>query len=354
MKRIFFYLFPVFLAVTLASCVREPGDMPVGGEGGPANVYFQIGLDTKASAEPSDGALGNVEVLLFDEESGALEAARSVNFNGDSSGAVELNDVRLGRTYVCRVVANVRNASGAAVSFSGASSVDDVDDYVLSLPAYSGNRIPMWGTTPGGTVTFSSASKTASVVLTRAASRIRVTKVTANFPDHIKTKSASVTGIYIYNAPGRYNLGLTAPDSNVYYHVSGFSNTDDSVLGSFSPYVGERITSNNVISGNGTFSSPRWFMVCPHEAFYPSVPEDATYITIEVTIDGTPYYYGIPLTDAASNPDGLLPNYQYVISNVKLTDYGNTEPPGLIDKDAISVSISVDPWHNGFDKEVDF
>ena len=342
------------LVAGLLSCNKDAEGPSVAVGGKRANVFFQIGLQTKSATEPSDGSLGLVQVLLFDQESGALEAYRSLNFNGGSSGAVELSGVRLDRPYVCRVVANVRDGSGQDVSFASAASVSDVDGYVLSLPTYSQNRVPMWGTTDGATVTFTSTVKNAGVVLRRAASRIRVSRITADFPDHIKSKAAAVTAIYVYKAPGKFNLGLSAPVSNVYYHQNGYSATNASALGSFAPYVGEVISSGNAITNNGVFNSLRWFMVAPHAAFSPASPENATFLTIEVTIDGTPYYYGIPLTDAASNADGLRPNYQYLLSNVRLTDYGNTVPPGIIDKDVISVNISVEPWQTGFDKEVTF
>lgn len=355
MKRIFLSILSCVLVAGFVSCNKEMEGRPsqLLGEKS-ANVYFQVGLETKAGSEPSDASLGLVQVVLFDAGSGTFEASGSMNFNGSSTGSVELTGVRLDRPYVCRVVANVLNGSGSDVMFTSASSVSEIDDYVVSLPAYVQDRIPMWGTTENATVTFTSTNKTANVKLIRAASRIKVAKVTADFPDHIKSKSAAVTAIYVYKAPGKYTLGLAAPATNTYYHQTAYSASDASALGSFAPYVGELMTSGNSISNNGSYDSARWFVVCPHASFAPSVPTDATFLTIEVTIDGTPYYYGVPLTDIASNPDGLRPNYQYILSNVKLTDYGNVVPPGIIDKDAISVNISVEEWHDGFNKEVTF
>ncbi len=355
MKRVFLSLLSCALVAGFVSCNKEMEGCPsqLLGEKS-ANVYFQVGLETKAGSEPSDGNLGLVQVILFDASSGTFEASGSLNFNDSSTGAVELTGVRLDRPYVCRVVANVLDGSGNDVLFTSASSASEIDDYVVSLPAFAQNRIPMWGTTESATVTFTSTNKTANVKLTRAASRIKVAKVTADFPDHIKSKTAAVTAMYVYKAPGKYTLGLSAPASNTYYHQTAYSVSDVSALGTFAPYVGELISSGNVITNNGSYDSSRWFVVCPHASFSPSVATDATFLTIEVTIDGTPYYYGVSLTDVASNPDGLKPNYQYILSNVKLTDYGNVVPPGIIDKDAISVNISVEEWHDGFNKEVTF
>ena len=217
-------------ALVFSSCEKAAVN-PVVDEDDGSSVYFELVPGTRSGSQPSDASLGSVEVLMFDAVSGGL-SARGTATNVGSTGYVKVSNVNLNREYVCRVVANVRNASGELVSFASASSVNDIDNYELSLATYGSDRVPMFGKV---TKTFTSSDKKASVTLYRAASRIKVEKITGAFePDWLKTANANVTAVYVYKAPGNYRLGLEIPSNYSYtlYHKTGYSSSDVSALGS--------------------------------------------------------------------------------------------------------------------------
>ena len=338
---------------SLVSCNKGIGTDEV--SEGRANVYFELnrGISaesmTKAATEPGDDNLGNVQVLLFDHSSGVLAYSAKKTLNA-ITGTVEVSDVPMNIAFDYRVVANVSQ------DFASASSVTDIDNYIVALKDFAANSVPMFAS---GTKTFSSessAGKSVSANLQRAASRIEVQKIQADFTGSnswIAGQAASVTGMYIYKAPGVFRLGLTdvPAASKVYWHNGSYKAADVTALGAIAPYVGEAISTGNVITNNGSYEASHWFLCCPEGAYTASPAENGTFFTIEVTIGGVPYYYGVPLSAM-----GLKANYKYVISNIKLTKLGNINPPGIIDEQQASFAINVEPWQTdpNFNGSIEF
>lgn len=289
------------------------------------NIIFSIednSFPTRSTSAGTDNYLNKVEIMVFNKATGQCVGSGSKTINS-TSGSVDVQGVPLNMEVECVAVANYNG------SITTLASADAVRAAVVDLADYKDNCIPMYGTV---TKTFTAQDKSSAISLKRAASKIEVQKISASFNTGMAALTTTLKQMYVYKAPSKYTLGLTAPASQNYRHSDGYSSSDASSLGTAATLIGETGLNGN-LSNNASVQTPHYFWCCPDAT-------GVTYLTIAVEIDGSTYYYGV-------NFPVLAPNTKYVVTDMILKGYGNPNPPGIVDKDAVSLSITVEDWASG-------
>ncbi len=291
------------LSVLLEGCAREGTPS----QGGLVEVRFRASSLTKAPSgtEP----LGTLDVLLFREGSGKLEAAGS-----SSSGSVVLS-VSPGETYRWYTVGNT------PVDLSGIASESELTARRFSLGSCPPGAMPM---TASGEVILEEGSSV-SAVLSRSFCRVTLGTVSAPFlSEGYAISDARIERVFLMDAPVE---GALLPDGTAAGKRANEGGLDSGLPASLRGYL---LAERGTLLGAAPLDDGTVLQCCPD-------PEGKTRLVVEASLDGESSYYAVSLPP-------LEPNRSYELSRLVLLGPGSPSPDTPPGRDPVSFSIKIVPW----------
>lgn len=326
-------------ALLLASCV----------EGGPdavrtAVVRFEAGIAaTKATtaATSAEKSVSSLDVLVFRTQGGVLEAAGRET--GDHLSLSVPADVELD----CRVVANAPERA-----FAGVSSLDG---FLATLSRLEDNG--PGSLVKGGRVVRSFAEgDDEAVVVTNMVSRVTLGSITPLFLDGgYAGATVTLDAVYLSNVVGSvpYSMVATAPAEAGGWMMK-MGDPQDVPAGSNVAAMLYRSV-GATLSSAASVTRDDVFYCCPNPVdngvSYSTAPQWSarnTRLVVVVSFDGVPTYYPIDMP-------AMQGGYDYVISDLRLLGPGSDHPDKpVVRGDALSFTISVNPWGEAADEPLSF
>lgn len=324
MKTTQVFLGACMLAATI-SCNQKPLPQPE-----PAHAEETVRIDiqtaplTKASvteARDFENAITSFDFLVFDATTNKLllEEHRS-------SGAGFTLKMVPGRKKV------IAFANGGNVVAEGAiTALDSLPRrfYNFADVNVDGTRLAMYdlqGLSSEVTIT-QGGTNVIGVNLSRFPCRIRLKSISEELLSET-VSSFSYGAAYLYNVPGRHALGGSVDDT-----AARWLNPLHTSVTEASAASGGSLTFKTLTTGSGA-NHP---LGAPAELY--TYPGASVHLGFSVNINGTPYYYAVPVT-------GLESNYSYDVS-VVLHTLGGTQPDNPAINTGASATITVTPWEPG-------
>ena len=165
------------------------------------------------------------------------------------------------------------------------------------------------------------------VNLSRFPCRIRLKSISEELLSET-VSSFSYGAAYLYNVPFRQALNGSVDDT-----PANRLNPLHSSITEASAASGGSLTFKPLATGSGAHHP----LGAPAELY--TYPGSAVHLGFSVNINGTPYYYAVPLT-------GLQSNYSYDVS-VVLHTLGGTDPGNPAINTGASATVTVTPWGSG-------
>lgn len=336
MKKIAF-LFSAAAAVACSELVPESGnEIFYSDEGGKITITIdREASPTKAMPDYTETTsdeeiINNVAVFVFDKATGTLNAS------------CELETLDEGCTMTVTAGEKIVYAVVNGPDLSHVTKVSELErtEDDLSATDISTNGLVMVGRED----CIVAAGQTATPVVTvkRLVARVVLLAVKCSLPSQYK--SMRVNSVYLGDANSIQSFGGTVSGK---VNVDGYEDAEktrpigqNDVLGACSGYM-FRTATKLIDVGNTDWT--RRHLYCQ-----PSDDESVTCMYMIVTIDGTPYYYRVPLVN------GLKSNSTYSVE-VEIANIGSLLPPDTdMQKGEISATVEVAGWDVGDKYEVEF
>lgn len=399
--------------VALVGCNKNVNlPEPLGPEG--ASITLNIRGNTTKATEvgvADENAMNKIEVLIFNAD-GNLDAYADISGYDETEGQEATRTVSA--TTGVKEVFVVTNAPSAWTL----SSVGTKAALQAKVADIADNGRPLGSAEPGypGTArdnfvmigridkSLKAGNNSATVVVSRAAARIRIKKITADFDNPaLAAQTFTVKKIYIANAVGQqtmdYDFGVPSygtpldDNGNVWYNKYNgnsaapaivFDEVGDGTGASVAraPFLLKDFGAGYAIADNATkmadgaapanneTDAAHWLsfyvmqnsnlfdaedVASPtHPAPYGGDFESGftaryTKLVIEATLGSETYFYSIPILSRASYPQGtptagILPNYSYDIDELVITRPGTHNPDVPVFSADVLFTISVNPW----------
>ena len=314
----------LLLGLVLSGCSLHESPAP-SCERGTVRFAFEA---TKASVYGYEDNVGALDVMVFRQKDGALDA-RTRSYG---SGTVSL-DVMLGVPMYWVVVAN-----SPASSLDGVSSLEDFLARKVSLEDNGEDFLVMYDRGSWG---IEGPGEIVPVSLRRYVSKVSVRSLRVAWLDGFKTRpSVTLERMALVNVNGSVSFGGTPECGDLWYNRMA-------VDGSLSPAVGRMLSvplgSLPVADSSPVdVTSPMYAMPNPvSEVLYsdeaPSWSARATLVTLELRVDGISNWYSVALP-------AMECNSHYVIEELVVRGPGSQGPGGRIDRSLIGGSVEVVPW----------
>lgn len=315
----FFLAIPI--ACSIISCSKTDSNIDLGNRI-PVSIQISTGIETKATGvldnATDERKINSLQIFVFDDE-GKLDA-----YSKGTESTMTVN-CSSGHKTIYAVVNHAELPDVASLS--------DLKAVTCPLAGHSKTNIEMIGSND---LTVSATDKSATVNVTRMSSRVVINKITKAFPSSIASMPFYIKGIYLCNAAGTASFDGTANPTIWYNKLERVPGEVEAAL-----YSGS--LSENV-SGNSSYSVSHYFYAMPN----PTVDDVTSDITaswsprhtrlvVEVTIDGSTYYYPvtIPVMERGKS---------YEISELTLTRYGSSKPDVPVSVLSCTYSVSVEDW----------
>lgn len=322
-------------AALLPSCEREAPveHARVPGDGGRASLTLVVSAArTRASVTPHEDDVVSLDVLAFRASDGVLDASARVTGAGLTSVSAE---VSAGVPLRWKVVANA--PSGAF------GSVTDESAYNATLTSLTDGTVSSLVMGAAGTVTASEGSSPVSVELDRYCCKVSVDTLVFAWTDSFASFPAvTLERAALVNVVGTTPMTGTAATGGIWWNKMGVDpglpdyvrdmtvkDYGSQTIGSASPvavssplYAMPNPVSNNDNSAN----SPQWTERC-------------TRVALELTVNGTAYWYPVDLPS-------MERNRHYVIRRLTVTGPGSIGPDWPVTRDVVSFTVDVTPWED--------
>lgn len=258
------------------------------------------------------------EVATVSSNEARVNTLQVLVFRGDfldAYGMVNASSVSVSCTAGSRTIYAVVNGP----DLSGVTSKSALESTVIDLSSNSTNSFVM----VGSTTTTLPGTKSVSVPVSRLVSRIVIKKITRNFlAPALQSLPFTVDSIYVVNAAGNYNLGLSASPGK-YYNVAKFKGDVPGLL---------MDAPGAAIANSASYSTPHYFYVMPN-----SGSAKTTRLVIAATLGTQKYYYPV-------NLPAMQNNKSYEIAGLTVKRGGSEDPDTPVSFDDISFSVSVTGW----------
>lgn len=332
MKKVFILMFAAVLAAV--SCAQvdvvTPEKNPIETGVGLVSVSLKYAVPVSKAIDDYDFVLSeesqvyDVEVLVFDEETGRLERSLSLDSVTDEC----VMELPIGRKVVYALVngpdvSRIRNLEEFLQISDSLEDRDYMEDGFVML----GNSVCE--------VKKDVVAKP-EVLVGRMVSRVVLRSVRCNIARQYE--SLSVDCVFLGNANIDQSIG---GNSSHMVNIDGYQDVAkefpiglDGKVGACQQYLYRRVGS--ALSVGQIYDQPVCMYCQPNES------QDYTCLYMLVTIDGEQYYYRAELDK------GLRPNASCAIDAV-ITNVGSALPPdGLVQKGELEVVISIDDWAMGY------
>lgn len=272
----------------------------------------------------------NVSVLVFDRSTGKLNAFRRTD------------SVEDGYTFTVTSGSKTVYAVVNGPEMSNVKSLEQmgqfVDDLSLSDPGDDGFVMV-------GSVACSVSADVVArpvVVVKRLVSRVVLQKVTNNIP--AQYGKMKIDCVYLGNANSQQSFaGAVSGKVNPDGYADAAKTKPVGKNGNFGSCPGYMYRSSTAEIASGTSEMTKYHMYCQ-----PSDGQNMTCMYLLVTIDGSQYYYRVPLSM------GLTANTTSSVE-LEITNLGAPLPPdGDMQRGEIVATVSIAGWSAGEKYEVEF
>lgn len=332
------------LTAGLTACeIQECTECPdTAGE--PATLTLSVSpTATKSTQTPSDETdktLNTIDVLIFNSSgSGQLDVYRRFE-----EGQTQLEiQTTTGSKKVC-VVANAKS-----LQISSVTSYSQLQEMVADLNEELFGNLTMYGEKD---VTMT-AQTTETITVSRFISRITVTSVKTDFAGTpYKDMTLNNCKLYLINANADKLLYNGEPTGSPVILNEGGLVTEDVTGTAQTGLLMDEIS--ETISDAG-YSTPHYLYCYSNET---SDIASCTKLVLQADIDGTTYYYPIPVNQeeygyvTGNGHHGIKRNTVYSMG-ISISRPGSTDPDTPIEPGTLDLSISVADWTEvpEFDKE---
>ena len=289
------------------------------------------------TAQAYETAVNDVQIFVFDSK-GAL----ATYLDADT----KTSDITINTIYGQKTVYAVVNGP----DLSGITTQDALEHTAVDLGANSTTTSKGFVMVGSNACNVSGTTATVSISVKRLVARVALQKVTNSLPDSYG--SLTVNSVMLINVAGNQNLECTASISTWYNKMGrkdgasatqiidgttnlashptltfmsvGKSVANGGSLAPATPYLFYTYQNNSTSEGNGwsnTFSARK------------------TRLVVTATIGGTKYYYPVSISNPQRNTAHTV--------ELTITGLGSTDPDILVQKGAITATVTVDPWQNG-------
>lgn len=222
-------------------------------------------------------------------------------------------------------------------ALDGIATEDALNDLVSSLTDNASDALLMTGR---GSGTYSGATQSVAVALTRHVSKVSIGKLTASFLGTGEMSSATMTldAVYLVNACGTVKYNLT-PVAETWYNRLALDGTLSAPVKAFLwEDGGARVLSSS------TAVLDMFFYACPNPtdngrifSTDPVWSPRNTRLVLETSIDGVKNYYPVTLPS-------MRCNYEYRIEEVELLGFGSASPDTPVVREGMKWSVVVNSW----------
>ena len=289
------------------------------------------------TAQAYETAVNDVQIFVFDSK-GAL----ATYLDADT----KTSDITINTIYGQKTVYAVVNGP----DLSGITTQDALEHTAVDLGANSTTTSKGFVMVGSNACNVSGTTATVSISVKRLVARVALQKITNSLPDSYG--SLTVNSVMLINVAGNQNLECTASISTWYNKMGrkdgasatqiidgtttlashptltfmsvGKSVANGGSLAPSTPYLFYTYQNNSTSEGNGwsnTFSARK------------------TRLVVTATIGGTKYYYPVSISNPQRNTAHTV--------ELTITGLGSTDPDILVQKGAITATVTVDPWQNG-------
>ena len=289
------------------------------------------------TAQAYETAVNDVQIFVFDSK-GAL----ATYLDADT----KTSDITINTIYGQKTVYAVVNGP----DLSGITTQDALEHTAVDLGANSTTTSKGFVMVGSNACNVSGTTATVSISVKRLVARVALQKITNSLPDSYG--SLTVNSVMLINVAGNQNLECTASISTWYNKMGrkdgasatqiidgttnlashptltfmsvGKSVANGGSLAPATPYLFYTYQNNSTSEGNGwsnTFSARK------------------TRLVVTATIGGTKYYYPVSISNPQRNTAHTV--------ELTITGLGSTDPDILVQKGAITATVTVDPWQNG-------
>lgn len=316
-------IFAAFAALALASCNEAPVEAPLTDEMVELEVSVPIVQTRLAGTPTGEDAVGNLQIFVFDQESGELEAYGSQN-NAKSLTLKCLPGEK-------DIVALVNAPSCASVA-----NLSGLDAMTSSLKDNAAGKLVMSGQTRK---TLSTTDKSATIDVSRIAAKVTLLSVKNDMALKVnQDKEFVVTGVYLINVAGdRKYLSDSEPALDKWYHKMKYEGTNTLSFLYDAPKASVKYGS--------TYSSPHHFYCYPNhtstDANGGTWTARKTRLVVEATLGGETCYYPVTLA-------GVDQNTAYTVT-LTVTRPGSPSPDIPVSTEEATFTVNVKDWIDGAD-----
>lgn len=308
------------------------------------HVYLNMEGDpqTRATnyvtAQPYETTVNDVQIFVFDSK-GAL----ATYLDADT----KTSDITINTIYGEKTVYTVVNGP----DLSSITTQEALEHTAVDLGANSTTASKGFVMVGSSTCNVSGSTATVSIEVKRLVARVALQKITNALP--ASYGSLTVNNVMLINVAGNQNLECTASISKWYNSMGrkdGATSSSQIIDGTTNlashptltfkkvdatvsngaehkpaiPYLFYTYQNNSTSEGNGwtNYFSAR-----------------KTRLVVNATIGGTKYYYPVSINNPQRNTAHTV--------ELTITGLGSTDPDILVEKGAITATVTVDPWQNG-------
>lgn len=338
-----FILIPV-AACLAAGCAKAP--VPAVAETDLTVNLAGLSATKSTDGTASENRIGNLTLFVFDA-GGMLDVSHACTQAEIDAGRATLR-IKTG-TKVVYAVANMNE--GLAARANAVVRQADLDAVPYALSDNGPSSLVMRGVSAAAPVTGSGG--TATVSLARGVARVWLGSVRNNLP--APYGSVRVRHAFLCNVVGNRDLGgQAAPDPARYVNQEATrGHVQAQVIGTGSVEAECKELTFRSLGDDLAWNATRTYDQCffyafpnalttPNQGFHAQFLPTATVLMVVVTIQGTDYYYPVPLSG------GIAANTEYRV-DLTLSGLGNTgDAPFIrIEKADLSANIRVSPWDTG-------
>lgn len=296
-----------------------------------------------STAQTYESQVNSVQILVFNSSTGALDRYYDAGKT--------LTGISLSTVHGSKTVWAVINGP----SLTGISTLNALQATALTLDGNNSTTASTGFVMAGSaSCTVGSSTATCNISASRFVSRIALVSVKNAIPSVYG--SLTVNAVWLSNVVGNQNLAGNA-SANTWYNKFGRAdeNTqvashiiDGSTYKASCPSLTFKSLSQSVSNGSThTPSTPYLFYTYPNTsttapmAFSTSFSAQRTVLVVKATVNGTAYYYPVPLDDAAP-----ARNTTYTVA-LTITGIGSTDPNVPVQKGNMTVNVTVSGWTSG-------
>ncbi|MCQ2143058.1 MAG: hypothetical protein MJY56_03210 [Bacteroidales bacterium] len=320
MKKKKVFLLAAISAISALACNREAVPSSHVEEGIPVELTVSVPSPalTKATSVGDETAVGRLQVFVFRESDGALEATASAS----------ASSLTMSTTTGSKKVAALVNAPAVSVT-----TLTELEAKVSDLADNGSGALVMYGMETKQVTTDASVN----ITVTRLVAKIRIQKITnAIAQTEYASETMSIDGIFVLNAAGNalYTRGSYAPTK--WYNFK-------EMKGECSGLLSDTLTGKTLAKDASLSETYTYYCYANPTTNDSSEDNDAarfTRLVVKATIAGKTAYYPMSIQNIEAN-------HVYTVTELKITRLGSDDPDSPITTGEATFTVTVASWEDG-------